>query len=104
MKEKPKSTVTPNPPAHRDLCLLVPASMALTNAWMNTLKNNSMAECREADEQKRRQESQGREDGDWGKTLGDDIILDDEQTDADECWQSGEGLTVERYSPGSQCT
>jgi hypothetical protein len=59
--------------------------MALTNAWMNTFNNNSMAECREADEQKKQQESEGRGDGDWGKTLGDDIILDDEQTDADEC-------------------
>jgi hypothetical protein len=78
--------------------------MALTNAWVNTLNNNSMAECREADEQKRQQESEGREDGDWGKTLSDDIILDEEQTDADECWQSGEGLNVEPYSPGSQCT
>ena len=65
-------------PAERKLCLLVLASAALTNAWVNTLNNDAMA-CRAADEKERECDAEVRDTGEWSHTLGDHIVLADDE-------------------------
>ena len=68
-------------PPERKLCLLVLASAALTNAWVNTLNNDAIMACRAADEKERESDAEFRDTGEWSHTLGDHIVLADDENE-----------------------
>jgi hypothetical protein len=105
----PASTIPPAAPAQtqpRNLCLLVVANMALTSAWLNSVNNDAVDDGKEEDESSagggadKGKESSGEEDPavqkakEWARFLGDDVVLDQEQGDVDQCWHTGKGLSI----------
>ena len=66
-------------PAERKLCLLVLASAALTNARVNTLGNDAFMASRAANEKERECDAEVRDTGEWSHTLGDHIVLADDE-------------------------
>jgi hypothetical protein len=108
----PKSLNNPTPPASRfppadtvpqparNLCLLVVANMALTSAWLNTVNNTAVEEGREDDRDSETDtdpsllDAGAREAKEWRLFLGDDVKLNKDQGDVDQCWHSGKGLSI----------